>query len=97
MGVDKLIFFYFGSFCDSLFVVCDWNDYNSFDFNLYVLQGVFVGGLDQYDNYEDVCDNFWINEVVCDYNVGFQLVVVGNEICIILNEKYRSIFIKCII
>lgn len=77
-GVNLLErFYYCSSFCQFVLVFCIWDDFNSLSFNLQILYGVLVGGLGKNDEYLDDRKDFIKNEVVIDYNVGFQFVVVG--------------------
>ncbi|XP_076049348.1 endoglucanase A-like [Oratosquilla oratoria] len=54
---------------------CDWSDYNSLEPNNHILYGALIGGPDINDFYEDMRDDYIMNEVTCDYNAGFQSAV----------------------
>lgn len=70
-------FYYRLSFCLLVFSKCGWSNFYDFKFNFCVLKGVLVGGFDVNDCYKDDRKDYVMNEVVIDYNVGFQFVVVG--------------------
>ena len=58
-------------------VPCDWDDFNTPDYNDNVLTGALVGGPNQTDYWEDNRADYVMNEVSCDYNAGFQTALAG--------------------
>lgn len=69
--------YYFASSCPDRPQVCDWNAFNNTGPNPQLLTGALVGGPDQNDTYQDRRDDYVHNEVVDDYNAGFQSAVAG--------------------
>jgi hypothetical protein len=66
------------SSCPSLPAVCDPNTAaNSPNPNPQTLYGALVGGPRVDDFYEDVRQNYVLNEVALDYNAGFQSALAG--------------------
>ncbi|XP_077990545.1 endoglucanase E-4-like [Glandiceps talaboti] len=67
-----------GSSCPDIGVECKNRNSLIYDGpNHHVLYGAMVGGPDNDDQWEDNRQNYFQNEVACDYNAGFQSAVAG--------------------